>query len=147
MTSEQRAALERWVRGRTTPQRLLLRSRIVLLAADGHSNAAIAKRVGTTRSTVRLWVRRFEAGGPLALAQDAPGRGRKRRITQEAMREAMRQGGGERWSVRKLAGLLGVSPSSAQRLLAEGTRLGAPERVARSTAKRPMSSQFRYKRR
>ena len=146
MTSEQRAALERWARGRTTPQRLLLRTRILLLAAEGHSNAAIAKRVGTTRSTVRLWVRRFEEGGPMALVQDAPGRGRKRRITQDEMREAIRQCGGEHWSVRKLASLLGVSPSSAQRLLAEDTRLGAPKRARRSSGLQ-MSTQFRYKRR
>ena len=35
LTPEHRATLERWLRAGTTAQRVVLRSRIVLLAADG----------------------------------------------------------------------------------------------------------------
>ncbi|MGA5347064.1 IS630 family transposase, partial [Streptomyces griseoincarnatus] len=37
LTDAQRAALEGWVRRRTTAQALALRSRIVLECAEGHS--------------------------------------------------------------------------------------------------------------
>jgi SRSO17 transposase len=36
LTDEQRAALTKWSRGRSTPARLVLRAQIVLAADDGH---------------------------------------------------------------------------------------------------------------
>jgi transposase len=48
---------------------------MVLLAADGLSNAEIARRVGMTRQTVISWRARYEAGGIDALA-DLPRSGR-----------------------------------------------------------------------
>ena len=72
MTSEQRRTLEAWVHARTTPQRVVLRSRICLLAADGKSNNAIARQLGTSRPTVILWRNRFKKEGPPGLAEDAP---------------------------------------------------------------------------
>ena len=76
LTAEQRAALDRWVRSGMTPQRLVFRSRIVLLAAEGIPSKHIAATLDTSQDTVRLWRRRFAAGGPEALVNDAPGRGR-----------------------------------------------------------------------
>ena len=55
ITDEQREVLKRWVRAQRTPQSLVLRARIVLLAADGHTNQAIARVLGTTRNTVLHW--------------------------------------------------------------------------------------------
>ena len=81
LTPEPRATLERWLRAGTTAQRVVLRSRIVLLAADGLPSKYIAQRLGTSQDTVRVWRRRFAAGGPDVLTHDAPGRGRKRQIT------------------------------------------------------------------
>lgn len=80
VTDDQRATLERWVRAGTTPQSLVFRSRIVLLAASGMPSKHAAQQLDT-QDTVRLWRRRFVAGGPDALTRDAPGRGRKRQIT------------------------------------------------------------------
>lgn len=40
-------------------QRDVLQARIVLAAADGHSNAGIARRLAVTDDTVRKWRRRF----------------------------------------------------------------------------------------
>ena len=73
-----RATLERWVRARTTSQRLALRSRIVLLLADGLSAREVARRLEVSRHTVDLWRARFCSGGCGALAQDKAGRGRKK---------------------------------------------------------------------
>jgi transposase len=71
-----RDRLEKWVRASTTPQRVVRRSRIVLLWLDGMRATDISTRVGVSRPTVHLWVRRFASAGPEALLHDAPGRGR-----------------------------------------------------------------------
>ena len=71
------ATLERWVRAGTTPQRVVLRSRIVLLLATGVSSREAARRLGVSRHTVDLWRRRYAGGGCDALTRDKPGRGRK----------------------------------------------------------------------
>jgi hypothetical protein len=44
MTAEQKRTLEAWIRAKTTPQRIVLRSRICLLAGEGKSNNAIGLR-------------------------------------------------------------------------------------------------------
>lgn len=56
---------------------------MVLLAADGVSNADIGRRVGVTRQTVISWRTRYEAGGIDALA-DLPRSGRPP-VVDEAM--------------------------------------------------------------
>jgi len=75
---EDRATLQRWVRARTTPQRVVLRSRVVLLLADGLSARAVARRLEVSRHTVDLWRRRYLAESCDSLTHDRPGRGRKR---------------------------------------------------------------------
>jgi len=77
LASGDREVLERWVRARSTPQRLAIRSRIVLLLAEGRAGRAVARAVGVSRHTVDLWRERFLSGGCSALARDKPGRGRK----------------------------------------------------------------------
>lgn len=71
MTAEQQRILESWVNAPTSPQYIVMRSRICLLAHQGVSNRQIATDVGTSRPTVLLWRQRFVEGGPSALEQDA----------------------------------------------------------------------------
>ena len=59
-----------------TPQQVALRCRIVLGAAGGQSEAAIASELKINRKTVRLWKERLRRG-PRCLWEIAPGRGRK----------------------------------------------------------------------
>jgi transposase len=66
------AARARSVRG---PYRDRLRAAIVLAAAAGQDNAAIARQLGVCTDTVRKWRRRFAAGRLAGLA-DAPRSGR-----------------------------------------------------------------------
>ena len=54
LTDDERDQLESWARRRTSAQALALRSRIVLLAADGLNNTEIAKRLGLSGVT---WVK------------------------------------------------------------------------------------------
>lgn len=83
MTADERCTLEQWVRAHNTPQRVVFRCRIVLLAAQGLSNTAIAERLSTTRTTVGLWRDRFVEIGPIGLRQIKKGRGRKPSIPAE----------------------------------------------------------------
>jgi transposase len=63
--------LERIVRARTSSQQQARRAQIVLRAADGASNTAIAAAVGLARHTVQHWRDRF-ATERLAGLRDRP---------------------------------------------------------------------------
>ncbi|MHB1960216.1 MAG: helix-turn-helix domain-containing protein [Acidobacteriaceae bacterium] len=60
---EDRAKLQRLVRCGKTDRWVAFRSRIVLQAAEGWSNSAIARALGTSRPTVIDWRKRYEAEG------------------------------------------------------------------------------------
>jgi len=69
--------LQRWMAAFGTPQQVSLRSRIVLAAAAGQSDSAIARELRVNRNTVVLWRTRFVREGLDGLWEVAPGRGRK----------------------------------------------------------------------
>ncbi|MDQ6746589.1 MAG: IS630 family transposase [Candidatus Dormibacteraeota bacterium] len=81
MTTAQRQELIRLVRAGRTAQRLVLRARIVLMAAAGHSNAAIAATVASCADTVRKWRHRWAASPGTASLGDAKRSGRPPRFT------------------------------------------------------------------
>ena len=66
-----RERMERLIRDRNTPQKVVWRARIVLLASDGMTAEAIAAAVGKSLLTVRRWRRRFVAAGVDGLLKDA----------------------------------------------------------------------------
>ena len=76
LSGPERQQLKQWARGRRTPARLVLRAKIVLLAAAGHDNHQIAAAVATSRQTVGLWRQRFVTQRVLGLTRDAPRGGR-----------------------------------------------------------------------
>jgi transposase len=121
ITPEHRQRLERLVRSGTTEQRIALRARIVLGAADGKSNNALAKELRTSRPTVLDWRQRFVDGGVKALYEDRP-RGRSflpLACAKEAEIIAATQTAPEQatqWSCRSMAKLQGVSKASVQRI-------------------------------
>src|SRR3954462_1994412 len=80
LSDAHRRLLASWVTAGTTPQRVVTRARIVLLAARGLSTRRIAEQVHVAPRTAVLWRRRFEQEGPETLWRDAPGRGRRRTI-------------------------------------------------------------------
>ena len=59
LTSEERRELENRARKYTSPYRDVVRAKLILLAAEGLSNDAIAGRLGTPRQIVSKWRRRF----------------------------------------------------------------------------------------
>ena len=58
-----RERLQWLVRDRNTPQKVVWRARIVLLASDGLTAEGIAATVGKSLLTVRRWRRRYVAKG------------------------------------------------------------------------------------
>ena len=68
---------QQWVAAHGTPQQVALRCRIVLAAADGQSDVAIAQQLSINRKTVILWRQRFSEQRLDGLWEIAPGRGRK----------------------------------------------------------------------
>jgi transposase len=75
-----RHRLKRLERSQTAPYRQVLRAKIVLLAARGMPNQAIAARLGVTADTARKWRGRFAAHGLAGLA-DRKRAGRPPRFT------------------------------------------------------------------
>jgi DNA-binding CsgD family transcriptional regulator len=75
LTRKRRRKLEQIVRAGSSPQRLVLRARIVLAAAAGAANAAIARGLGCSVAVVRTWRRRLAARGIAGLF-DKPRTGR-----------------------------------------------------------------------
>ena len=61
LDADTRKELERLSRSRSESVRLAQRSTIVLLAADGLNNCAIADEIGASRMTVLTWRKRFAA--------------------------------------------------------------------------------------
>jgi len=122
MSQEQRATLEAWIRAKTTSQRVVLRSRICLLGADGKSNNAIAKQLNVSRPTVLLWRKRFETQGPTGLAEDAPHGPSSRRLDSEKVKTIVETtlqttpADATQWSTRTLAEKIGVSHATVARI-------------------------------
>ena len=118
LNGNEREKIERWLNGHGTPQQVCLRSRIILAAADGQADSAIARELEINRKTVMLWRERFSEGGAESLWEVAPGRGRKptygaRKI--KAIVNATLQTkpeGMTHWSCRTMAEQQGVSKST-----------------------------------
>ncbi|WP_129669396.1 IS630 family transposase [Phytoactinopolyspora endophytica] len=111
-----REELSRLTRSSSVRAGLAQRARIVLLAADGMSNTAIAQLVGVSRPTVIGWRDRYQAGGIGGL-QDEQRPGRPRSIDHAAIVAATlmpppKKLGVTHWSTRLLGKHLGVSDAT-----------------------------------
>lgn len=68
LSGEDRSRLESLARKQTAERRMVVRARIVLLAADGMENVGIADRLGVAPNTVLKWRKRFWEEGMDGLA-------------------------------------------------------------------------------
>jgi transposase len=114
--------LERLIRSRTTPQRVVERARIVLSSADGESGNTICQEVGVSRPTVTRWLDRYDAGGIEALIGDRPRSGRPRTVTPEMEAGIVHKTlhekppAGTHWSTRIMAAEVGLDQSTVWRI-------------------------------
>src|SRR5215211_4779945 len=65
-----RRCLEAIVADRNSPQKHVWRAKVALAAADGHGTAAIGRRAGLSRPSVRRWRERFAQEGVAGLLRD-----------------------------------------------------------------------------
>jgi transposase len=129
LTVKRRRKLAQILAAATSPQRLVLRARIVLLAAEGMANAQIARELGCSAVAARTWRRRFALRGIPGLF-DRPRSGRREvhgpsaRLAVIAVATSTPPEGESQWSQRGIAGHLrerglAISAATAGRVLAE----------------------------
>jgi transposase-like protein len=137
-----RAELEAVSRRATAPFRLVQRARIVLLAAGGLENRAVAARLGTCEDTARKWRRRYCEAGLSGLA-DAPRPGRPRKFPARVVAEVKAlacqppAGGGKplaRWTCPDGSPATRSSPGSTGRGSFPATRTSPSRAAASSTS-------------
>ena len=122
ISSADREGLEGLVRNRNTPQKVVWRARIVLLASDGLTAEAIAAAVGKSLLTVRRWRRRYVAKGVDGLLKDATRPSRVKPLSPEKIKQVVHMTLHEKppkathWSGRSMAAAAGISYSSVQRI-------------------------------
>ena len=123
LTREERKNLEVITRMPNAPCQVAQRACIILLAAEGMANKAIARKVEVSRVTVVLWRKRY-ARSRLVGLQDIPGRGAKPKYGEAAdhrvlaMLDIHPPRGYDRWTGKLLAHALGdVSSHQVWRVL------------------------------
>lgn len=110
--------IRQWLAAHGTPQQVALRSRIVLAAAAGQSDSAIARQLEINRKTVMVWRSRFAEQGMESLWEVAPGRGRKPTYGPEKIKAIVdatlqtKPKGMTQWSCRLMAESQKVSKST-----------------------------------
>jgi transposase len=121
LSPAERRQLEAMARRPKAEQAAALRARIILAAADGEANAAIAERLQVRRLTVVKWRKRFldeRCSGLL----DGRRSGAPRRISDEAVEKAVKTTLEQRptdathWSTRSLSEAVGISRSTVSRI-------------------------------
>jgi len=120
VSDDEREVLLRWSRRPKSPQSIAQRARIVLLAADGLSNVAVADKVGVNQATVVKWRQPFLARR-LGLV-DEPRPGAPRSISDDDVEAVIvwtleeKPADATQWSTRDMAKSVGMSPSSVGRI-------------------------------
>ena len=123
LATEERQILEERARMRTAPYRAVQRARLILLAAEGMANKAIAQEVRLSRAMVVQWRKRF-AQSRLEGLQDVPRRGPAPKYGEATERRILAQldtpppTGYSSWTGKLLAQALGdVSSHQVWRVL------------------------------
>ena len=121
LSPSDREQLESMVRSRSLPHGLVRRAEMVLLAADGWPNEAVAATVGVSRVTVGKWRRRFLDNGLNGL-HDELRPGAPRSITDEQVAEVVsktlktKPQDQTQWSVRSMGEATGLSKDAVHRI-------------------------------
>jgi len=120
--ANQQKRLEQLIQSGKTPQKIVLRARIVLLASQGVPNNAISRQVSASRPTVLLWRGRFAQFGAPGLMREGKRPGRKRALSAQKVKavvEATLQTtptDATHWSIRSMAKAQGLSRMAVQRI-------------------------------
>lgn len=124
LSGEERSLLEHTVKSPTATQREVLRARIILRAAAGEDNLAIARGLGLSNYSVGVWRNRF-AVGRIAGLDNRPKKRTPIKYTAEDRRRVVEMACTEspeaetHWSVRTLAKATGVGRETVRAILGE----------------------------
>ncbi len=138
VSERQNALLEKWVRNKArTPHRLWVRCRIVLMSADGISNAEQGRRLGDNGQRPRRWRQRwFEAQQRLERAEQQRVSDRElATLMTETLSDRPRQGTPPTFSAEQLTQIIAIgceSPSDSGRPVTHWT----PRELADEAIKR-----------
>lgn len=123
MSAEERAALEVTSRSTSLPHRQVVQAQALLLAADGVATNEVARRCGTTDTSVRAWRRRFSDEGVAGVGRIAAGRGRKSWLPPGTVASVVADtqqnrpdDGSTHWTTRLMAGRHGIGKDSVARI-------------------------------
>ena len=125
LTEDERRELQQMAQSRTLPAGDVMRSRMVLLLADGVTYQKIQDLLDTTAPTIARWKRRFLQHRIAGLLEELhPGQRPSVRTPrlQAKVLAAIKEGpkdGSTHWSCRKLASRFHVSKDTIQRILAQ----------------------------
>ena len=122
LSPDQRATLEQWARGRSLPARVVERARIVLRAAAGEQDKAIAQDLGITPKKVSRWRKRYLTRAWRGWRKMRPDRGesprsasaRSQRVVEMTTRHKPPHA--THWSTRTMAATVGISEASVRRI-------------------------------
>ncbi len=119
LNEQSRRKLEQQSRGRSTQARVVLRSRIILLAAEGLRNKQIATTLNVAPRMAALWRGRFIEQGVEGLLKGAFRPGRTPSICRTSLIEKTTQSTpatATQWSTRSMAREMGISKASVSRI-------------------------------
>jgi transposase len=122
LNAEAQLALEKLSRRRTPPIRVVQRSRIIPLAAEGLQNKEIAERLKIAPRRAALWRARFRELGVEGLMKDALRPGRPPRISAQVAAQVVakttqsKPAEATHWSRSTMAREIGISDSSVGRI-------------------------------
>lgn len=115
VTADQLVELQRMAASSVLPHRRVVQARALVWAAQGVSNAEIARRSRVDPDTVRRWRRRFVEEGTAGIGVIAKGRGRKSWLPPGTVEEVLRlthkelpADGSTQWSTRSMAARVGI---------------------------------------
>src|SRR2546425_4540674 len=114
--------LQHLLRSGSTPQKIALRARILLGAAEGKSNYQLSEELNVSRPTILVWRQRYLDAGLAGILKDAPRPGRKKLIAPTKVDAIVNATlhttpkDATQWSVRSMAKAQGVSSAMVHRI-------------------------------
>lgn len=121
LSTAEREQLQQWSRRRKTAQALAVRSRIILLCAEGHTNDEVAARYAVSKQMVCKWRGRFVTARLDGLL-DAPRPGQPRKISDAAIEDVIdktlhrKPANAAQWSTRSMAAATGLTQNAIFRI-------------------------------
>ena len=121
LADEERLQLSAVAKSRSLPHGLVMRARLVLLAAEGMANKAIADKLDLSQQSVSMWRQRFLKQGLRGL-HDELRPGRPRSVSDEKVAHLVRRTlatqpkDGTHWTVRTMAKQARLSAPTVHRI-------------------------------